>query len=84
MDFLNLKAMREPLYLYPTRGSSLPKHPGYPDKRGKSILKNEDFAKDWLPMSLPVKDPRWLVDRYEVGALRANAEFFEAKLHSTG
>lgn len=46
MDFLNSEDVREPMYLYPTRGFTLPKHHDLPDKKGKSIIENEDFAKD--------------------------------------
>lgn len=82
MDFLNPKAVRELMYLYPTRGSSLPQHPGYLDRRGRSIIENVDFARDWLPMSLQVKDRRWLVDRYDFGILRYKEEVFEAMISS--
>lgn len=80
IDFLNPKAMRESMYLYPTRGSSLPKYPSHPDKKGKSILENDEFMQDWFPMSLPVKDHRWLVDHYYTGYLCSKAELFDAKV----
>lgn len=70
------------MYLYPTRGSLLPKHSGYPDQRVKIILENEKFSMDWLLMSLPVKDYQWLVDRYDASTLRTKVEVFEARVSS--
>lgn len=72
MDFLNLDVIAEPLYLYPTRGLTLPKHLGSSDERGQSIILNNRFTWKWLSFSLPSTD--------DVGYLHSTVELHKAKV----
>lgn len=58
IHFLNPEAIEKLVYLYPTKDSTLSKYPSFPCKERKSILLNDRFVENWLPMSLPSIDLR--------------------------
>lgn len=64
LDFIKSEAVGEPLYLYLTKGSTLSKRTGLPRRRGKSILHNDNFFRNWFTMSLPVIDQCWIMKHF--------------------